>query len=78
MQVREFTLAHFLLTHLPYHLNNLSTNLLRFFLRMRFGINANNRLGVRFAKMHPLVGKINFYAVDIRYFQVAVWSLSGD
>ena len=36
-----------------------------FLTRMCFGIHANDGFGVRLAEVYPLVGEIDFYAVDV-------------
>ena len=36
-----------------------------FLTRMCFGIHANDRFGVRLAEVYPLVGEIDFHAVDV-------------
>ena len=65
-------LASYLLLHVIHHLHELFAQGIGLFHGVSLAVNADDRLGVRLAQMYPLVGEVDFHAVDVGNLFIAI------
>lgn len=64
--------ASYLLLHVIHHLHELFAQGIGLFHGVSLAVNANDGFGVRLAQMYPLVGEVDFHAVDVGNLFIAI------